>query len=233
MDSFVKKIFEGKCDEFVHLQFQKFSRGEFRDKAVVKIKNSKGKYSIGTTNEYANELVRIVAEGLGEESADVTGVVVSTSDLSGKLDFEKKKQFMGIKQYVISKEMTGSQIISLCDELPEAFFALSFKNNEGELKIKPKAPKSAKPSTKTDEKPKSDFCKLKTTDKKIVDNFVFDAKDFKEFYADHVYKIEEIILPEGVKDPNEMRRQAKRKGKIIRNITLDGQEFKKEKEFVA
>jgi len=40
MDCFIKKIFDGKNDEFVHLQFQKFSRGEFTDRAMVKVKES-------------------------------------------------------------------------------------------------------------------------------------------------------------------------------------------------
>ena len=38
----MKKIFEGNIDGEVHSQFQKFSRGEFLDRAMIRIKNSKG-----------------------------------------------------------------------------------------------------------------------------------------------------------------------------------------------
>ena len=34
--NFIKKIFDGNIDESVHLQFQKFSKGEFRDRALIK-----------------------------------------------------------------------------------------------------------------------------------------------------------------------------------------------------
>jgi len=40
MDCFIKKILEGKKDEFVHIQFQKFSRGIFNDRAMIRFKDS-------------------------------------------------------------------------------------------------------------------------------------------------------------------------------------------------
>ena len=64
MDSFIKKIFDGKTDNFVHLQFQKFSKGEFRDKALVSVNKIGNRFSIGTTYEYASGLIRSVAEKL-------------------------------------------------------------------------------------------------------------------------------------------------------------------------
>ena len=39
MEFFTKKIFENIVDDSVHIQFQKFSRGEFKDKAMIKIKS--------------------------------------------------------------------------------------------------------------------------------------------------------------------------------------------------
>ena len=62
--NFIKKIFDGKIDDSVHLQFQKFSRGEFRDRAIVKVKKSGSKYTISTTAEFGNEFVRMLAENL-------------------------------------------------------------------------------------------------------------------------------------------------------------------------
>ena len=60
--NFIKNIFEGKIDESVHFQFQKFSKGEFRNRAIIEGKNSNGKYTLKTSAEFANELVKIVAE---------------------------------------------------------------------------------------------------------------------------------------------------------------------------
>ena len=75
MDCFIKKIFDGKSegDNLVHVQFQKFSRGEFKDKACIVFSRSKDKYSISTTYEYANEFVRTLAEFLGIKKQKLRG----------------------------------------------------------------------------------------------------------------------------------------------------------------
>lgn len=234
MDFFIKKIFDDKIDESVHLQFQKFSRGNFKNRAMILGKNSKGNYSLSMTYEYANELVKFLAEKTGVEKVNVSGVIVSTADLTGKLKFKSKKQFMGVKQYVISDEMSGLEMKKICDEFPECFMALSFKTPDGtELKIKPKAPKSGKPATKGNDKPKPDFCKLKTSDKDLISGLVFEKTDFKQADITHEFVIESIELPKGVSNPNEIRRLAKRKGKIVREINIDGQVRKEEKKFAA
>lgn len=242
MDCFLKKIFDEKNlngeDEFVHLQFMKFSRGEFKQKACLNLNVGKGKYSVSTTPEYGNELVRMMAEKLGNNKTKVTGVIVSTRDLTGELNFVNKKQFMGVKQYVIDSEMNGSEMIKLCDKFPQSFIGLSFKVSESEeLKIKPKAPKSAKPSTSAEEKPKVDFCKLYTQDKNLVKNLVFDSEvnldSAKKVEIQHDFIITDIILPKGEKDPARIRELAKRKGKIVRRLNIDEKELKKEREFLA
>ena len=230
--NFIKKVFDKNIDERVHLQFQKFSRGEFGDKALIKAKKSKEKYTITTTAEFANEMVRAVAEKLGDRTTPIKGAIVSTSDLTGQLDFEDKKQAMGVKKYIIDREMTGNEIIKLFDRFPKAFFALTFEAGENKLKIKPKAPKSAKSKNKG-KKTKPDFCKLVTTDSELGKSFVFEKPDFKEAEITHTFFINELILPEGEKDFSKIREMAKRKGKIIREAVIDGQEVVNEKEFVA
>jgi len=240
MEFFIKKIFDGNVDELVHQQFSKFSRGEFKDKAMVVAKAmSGGKFSVNTTPEYGNELVRCLAEKLGEGVTDVKGVVVSTRDLTGELDFQDKKQFMGVKQYILDREMTGNEILELCDKVPSSFVGLSFKVGNTELKIKPKAPKSAKPSSKGDAGPKVDFCRLKTTDKSLVDGLVFGVGGFKKVEIAHDFVIEEIVVSDDLKaeaggDFALIKEKALRKGKIVRSVKVDeGEEVRKEVEFSA
>lgn len=237
--NFIKKIVDGRVDEGVHLQFQKFSKGEFRDRALIEVKKLAGKkYSIKTSAEFTNELVRAVAEKLGEDKTNVKGAIVSTSDLTGELDFKEKKQFQGVKRYLIDKEMSGREMIKLIDKFPKTFFALSFEVGNTKLKIKPKAPKSGK-SGKGDEKPKVDFCALKTDDKRIAESFVFDTlkgtsnPDFQKAEINHTFFINELITPEGETDFAKIRELAKRKGKIMRIAEIDGEEIKKEIEFEA
>lgn len=229
--NFIEKIFLGKTDGLVHLQFQKFSRGEFSNRALINAKKTGNKYMISTSAEFANELVRDVAGKLGNKKTKITGAIISTNDFTGKLDFKDKKQFQGVKSYLIEKEMSGDEIIKLLDEFPKAFFALSFETSETKLKIKAKAPKSGKPKNKEDEKVKADFCKIITTDEKLGEGFVFEKKDFKKADISHTFVIEEIVIPENLKKSEDfqlIREESKRKGKIIREAEIDGEKIRKE-----
>ncbi len=223
--NFIKKVQEKNFDESVHLQFQKFSKGEFRNRALIEAKNSKGNYTIKTSAEFANELVKTLAEKLGNNKTKVTGSIIGTNDLKGILDFKKISQFQGVKNYSMEKDMSGSEIISLIERFPKNFFALSFSVKDDVLKIKPKAPKSGKPGTKGDETPKIDFCNLKTTDKKIVETFIFENPDFKTAKIVHDFLIEKIEIPAELKSSEDfalIREKSKRVGKILRRAEIDG-----------
>lgn len=231
--NFIKNIFDKKIDDSVHTQFQKFSKGEFRDRALIKVKHVGNKYTIYTTAEFANEFVRSVAKKLGESRVSVVGAVVSTSDLTGELEFKDKKQFQGVKRYLIENEMSGNGIIGLLEKFPKAFFALSFESEDSKLKIKPKAPKSGKPKSKGGKKLKPNFCKLVTTDEDIGKSFVFEQPDFKEAEISHDFIITDIIRPEGETDFSSIRELAKKKGKILRHAIIDDRNYNSELEFEA
>jgi len=234
--NFIKKVADKIFDESVHLQFQKFSKGEFGNRAVIEARKAGAKYTVSTSAEFANELVRTVAEILGDEKTIVTGAIISTSDLKGQVRFKEIKQFQGVKRYLIDDEMTGREMISLIDSLPKAFFALSFSAKDTQLKVKPKAPKSGKPGKKGEERPKPDFCKLITLDKNLAREFLFDIGDFKKASANHTFVIEDIVISEELKKTKDfarMRERAKRKGKIVRIVEIDGKETTSELEFEA
>ena len=133
MDCFIKKIFHGVNDSNVHLQFQKFSRGNFTNRALFKASSGSKGYVLRLGSEYVNELVRNVAEKLGNNKTRVTGVIVSTQKLDGKISYNDLRQFMGIKQYIIESEMGGNDIVKLIDSMPDVFFALSFSVGDTEL----------------------------------------------------------------------------------------------------
>lgn len=235
--NFIKKIVDKDFDELVHLQFQKFSKGEFRDKAVIEVKKSKDKYTIKTSPEFANELVRAMAEKLWNERTKVTGAIVSTQDLKGELEFKEVKQFQGVKRYLIDTELSGNDIINLLNKFPKNFFALSFSTSDGNniLKIKPKAPKSGKPG-KGNKAPKADFCNLKTTDAEIGKSFIFDVPDFKEAKINHYFYIDSIAVPEELKKSEDfalVREKSKRVGRILRKSEIDGVKKEEELSFAA
>lgn len=234
MNTFIKKIFEGKTDNYVHIQFQKFSKGEFRDKALVNVTKTKEKYSISTTYEYANDFVRGLAEKIpNNQKVHVTGILVSTRNLSQEdLEFKDKKQFMGVKQYIIDSNLSKEEILNICNKFPNSFIGFSFSVGDTELKIKPKAPKSAKPST-SEKKATPDFCKIKTQDISIVRSVLFDVSDFKKVEVVHDFIINDLIIPKDEKDPLKMRENTIRKGKIIRKVNVDGKVITNESLFQA
>jgi len=235
--NFIKKVLDKEFDEAVHLQFQKFSKGEFKNRAIIKAKFSGGKYTINTSAEFANELVRDAAEKLGSKKTKVEGAIVSTLDLKKDLQFKEIKQFQGVKRYMIESEMSGSEIIELLNKFPKAFFALSFDaGEETVLKIKPKAPKSGKPGTKGEETPKPDFCKLITKDKKIAESFIFGNSEFKDASIIHDFLIDKIEVPEELRNSQDfalIREKSKRIGRILRKAEIDGKKIEKELELRA
>ncbi len=233
--NFIKKIFDNQIDNFIHLQFQKFSRGEFKDRALIEAKKSGYGYKIKTSAEFANELVKAMAGKLGERKTPVTGAIISTSDLRSELKYKEVKQFQGVKRYLIDNEMSGKEILELLEKFPKTFFALSFSVGEDVLKIKPKSPKSGKPGKEVEEI-KIDFCSLKTSDSEIGKSFVFEKPDFSNALIKHIFVIEKIEIPEELKNSKDfakIREESKRVGKIIRIANIDGKEERREKEFGA
>jgi len=237
MQNVIRKIFSGKFDDEVHSDFVKFSKGEFKNKYLIESKKQKDKWSIKTGSEFANFLVRKCLEGVNG-SVNVKGVIVSTFNLRGEKEYlfnqgEKIKQFMGIKQLEVNSELNSEQIIGVMDQHPKAFFALSFKTDKHELKIKAKAPKSAKPSNKGNGEVSADFCSLKTNDEKIVEDLFFDFNKFTQIIVNHTLKINKIELPTDVEDPKEIREKSKRIGTVVRRVVVDGKEFIEERKFEA
>jgi len=230
----IKEIFSGKY-ESVHDEFLKFSRGEFKDKYLIECKKQAGRWAVKTSSEYANFLVRRGLE-IAEGKIYIKGAIISTINIEAEF-IERIKQFMGVKQAVIDGEIESGKLLELIEKYPRAFFALSFSLPDYELKIKARAPKSAKPSASGEKMAKADFCTLKTSNREILREILFDINidSFKEIKIRHTIKINEIIYPKDIKNmkPGDVRENSKRKGVIIREIDIDGVKRAKEAEFEA
>src|SRR3989344_3410086 len=229
----IQKIFSGINDNEVHDALIKYGKGEFKSKYVLEGRRQKDKWVLKTSSEYANILVKEVLQD-AEESVRVTGAIIATFPINEKeLPITNLKQFMGIKQNVVDGEISKEALLKIIDKYPRAFFALSFITKNSELKIKAKAPKSAKPSTKTDAEPKADFCSLKTNSERIIKDIFFDGHQFESININHTIKIDDIDIPQNISDPVLVREKSVRIGKVIRSINIDGNVRKSEKEFRA
>ena len=168
MENSLKKIFESKVDDIVHGEFIKFSKGSFKNRYLVEAKKQKNGWAIKTGPEFANYLVRACLEKTAGD-IEISGVIVATFDVSKKAEFpvERIKKFMGIQQAVVNTKTDPSKVIKLMDGFPRAFFALTFSTPDYQLKIKAKAPKSAKPAGAGEKGPKINFCSLSCTGSSI------------------------------------------------------------------
>jgi hypothetical protein len=232
----IQKIFKEQIDEEVHSSFLKYGRGEYKNKFLLEAKKQTKGYTIKTGPEYVNYLVKKCLEKANEKT-HITGIIVSTTDLREEIPFEIKKasNFQGIRKFQIDTEITKEDITNIIEKHPRAFYALSFKGEDFQIKTKAKAPTSGKPGKESDEGPKADFTTLKTSDETIIKELFFDINEFKETKINHTIHITDIIYPKGYETmkPTEIREQSKRKGTIKRNITTDGKTTTTEKEFVA
>ena len=234
MKTVLQSIFSGDMNAQVHSEFIKFSKGIFKDRYLVDAKRQKDAWSIKTSAEYANSLVRAcLMKAKGE--VQVSGIITATFNVQDKAQFpiEEVKNAMGIKKAVVNTKTEPSKIISLMDAYPRAFFALSFTTPETTLKIKAKAPKSAKPASGGDKEPKAEFCSVKTNDRDLVESLLFGCVDAKVVTIKHIIEIKDIVLPKGVSDPVQIREQAKRKGTIKRIVTISEKPTTVESDFFA
>ena len=220
--SFMKKIFSGKTDDSVHTQFVRFSIGDYYPRAVMKVKNGT-KFSSGF--EYGNDFVRFIAENVSGE-VDVSGKIYAKKDFTSDLvdSKEKKKGFMiGL----ISRKMSTKDLLKIVNTFDaDTYFLLNVKSADAELKIS-QSPHNPRGSYK------EDFCKFSLKGdlaKKAMSEFAFDVSGApKELLIKHRFLIDDVQIPkEFEKDLVLARVNAKRVGKVVRELVYDGKEEKKE-----
>lgn len=228
--NFMKKIFEGKVDEDVHRRFTRFSKGIFEGRAVCKIRAG-SKIKISTSFEYVNDLVDFFFSLSDKMQADGKIFLREDMDLEelGVKGGKKKKK--GGFEIQVDQELTKEQISKLRDNV--YFLLLNLHFDGGELKIKQSLPgRGGGKKGKVNDK----FCVAILDAKyleKVREEFFFDVKECKSASVEHTFEIKEIILPEEIKDYELARLQAKRKGKVIRKLIVDGKEKTIEREFVV
>ena len=238
---YIKKIFEDNIDEEVHDEFIKYGKGEFNGRYEVRAKTQKGgeQFKIWAGHEFSNHLVKKCLEK-ADQKVKIKGIIISTFDLEDEIDFEVKdtKKYMGMIKYVIDAEADKQNLLDLMENHPRIFYGISFESGGNKLKVKKKSPRSAKPGSKKKDKKdkKVNFCSIKTKDREMAKDLLFDIDlNFDEANISHDIIIDKIHYPKNMDDlkPKEIRENAKREGKIVRHIDIDGKESKKETNFVA
>ena len=206
---FINNILAGKIEGREHFQFVRFGRGRYAGRAALSFWKT-GKIKLGGGFEYANDFVFLCAK-LGMK---FSGLIMSREDLG--LGAKKKS---GVYIAAVT-DIESSKIEEIKDK---TYCMLLDAQGEGlVLKMKKKLPKPGKAGdTKVDDK----FCILETDLKyweKIKE--YFKLPEGKKIQVKHSFFIEDITIPKGETNPELMRLNAKRKGKIERIVTVDGVE---------
>jgi len=223
MDCFIKKIFLDKVDEGTHSQFVRFGKGQFKNKAALKLQNS-SKIKVGGSFEYAKDFAVLVSE---LANVNFSGVVMSKEKLDIEGEEKKKAEI-----YVYEVENITSDKIK--EITPKTYILLLDAEGQGiTLKCKKKLPKPGKSGdAKVDDK----FCQIEADPKylgKIKEALFWDIPECKKASVAHDYEITGLIMPEGEKDFEKIRIMTKRKGKITRKVEFDKKPLVKEREMIV
>ncbi len=226
--NFIKNIKEQNIDEKTHEKFVRYSVGDFEKEEFI-IKKGASFVQVKAGFEYLSVILELMAS-LVKENVSLDGMIVTKENILSKIkEFGIEPEKVTGKKCIIKEEMSPERFKEFISKFNEYYLLFKLKSGKRSIAIKKSVPKPGKlvegfVNAKFE---KDDL-------KKIKDEFLFDLEvgDFKQASIKHTYVIEELIAPEGC-SPEEARLNAKRKGKIIRKISIDGKEQENEIKLIA
>jgi hypothetical protein len=219
--NFIKQIAQGKPDDTVHKKLARYGKGEY-DRGLLLITKGKKDLKIKASWDWANDLFGIIADHI-KKSAEVKGKIIAPRDFKSELNMESSFSKWG-KMYTaeIEANLNAEQIRSIYEKFKNDFLLLNIKSDDFKLSVKSSIPK---PGGKV----KENFCSA-TLPLEDLDEFAFDFDpNFSKAKITNKFLITELVVPKEYANDFAMARfMAKRKGKLVRVITVDGKEVKKE-----
>lgn len=219
--NFVKQIVEGKVDDSIHKKFSRYGKGEY-ERALLLIKKGKN-LKIKASYDWANDFFGIIAENI-KKDAEVKGKIIASRDFESELSIEADSYSKRGKLYTaeINTTLNPEQMKSLYEKFKNDFLLLNVKSNDFKLSVKSSMPK---PGGKI----KEDFCSA-TLPLDVLEEFAFDFdRNFSEAKIVNKFVITDLVVPKEYENDFAMARlMAKRKGKLVRKITVDGKNIEKE-----
>ncbi len=226
--NFIRNIYEKNVDENVHQKFVRYSIGDF-EKEEFMIKKGSSFVQIKAGFEYLDVMFDMIAQCINED-ASLNGVIITKNKIINELnEFGIEPKKVTGKKYTIEETMSKEKFREFVEKFNSCSLLLKVKSGKYSISVKKSIPKPGKIL----EKFVTAKFDLKDLDL-IKKEFLFDTKvdNFKDISIKHTYVIEELAVPEKC-SPEEARLNAKRKGKIIRKIDIDGKEQENEMELLA
>ncbi len=229
---YIKDVFENKKTQHAHNKFIRYSKGLFTGPLMI-IRISKNNIKMGASVHYADELLGLLAEHIGNNIVHIKGSVVWNQDLGDKLlalgiKYSKVSKSRGIFKYLLDNDV---DLKNFYDSFGQYNIIATIKGEDYSFVTKSTFPKPNKEFG-------PDFCKVMlpaSFTKKVLEEFAFDIKDKKAkvIKISHKLNVTNINLPEKINDFDEARRQATREGTIERTTDVDGVENKLEINFIV
>jgi len=219
--NFIEKIKKKEIDDSVHNQFIRFGKGVYEGRACLGL-HITGKVKLSSSFEFANDFLRLILNLV--DKVDIDGIVLSKE----RIDLENEEKKKGIFNYKLKKEIRSEELKEIIDK---SYYCLLDLEAEGiKYKSKKKLPKPGKDAKKIDDK----FCKLEA-DLKYKQEILkwMGLPECKKCKVKHCFEINQIVFPQGEQDPEKLRLNSKRKGKIKREMEIDKQTREEEFEFEA
>jgi len=219
--NFIKAIVNNEVDEATHKKLARYGKGEY-ERGLLWIKKAKN-LRIKASYDWSNDLFGMIAEKI-DKDIEVKGKIIASRDFESEMDIELKSFSKRGKLYTAELDLilTPEQMKSIYNNFNDSFILLSLKSDVFKLKVKNSIPK---PGGKI----KENFCSA-TLPLDTLEEFAFDFdQNFSEVNIINKFVITELVVPEEYKNDFAMARlMAKRKGKLVRAITLDGNILEKE-----
>lgn len=217
--NFVKDLCSGKKDEYIHKQFIRYGKGEY-ERLFFTIK--KGKILlIKSSYDFTNDFVRIIADNLNEK-VEITGKIVGTSDFEKDWEFSAYTKRMGVYSGEFSGTFDQQKLKKLFEVFKNRHMLVNIKGANFRLSCGKSLPK---PGGNV----KDNFCSA-ALPLNLIDEFCFDCdKEFNVLKIKTKLIIDDVVVPkEYLNDFAKARQFGVRKGKLIREIDIDGKQVIKE-----
>lgn len=224
----------------IHKHLTRYSKGEFTG-PVIKVRFTANKITLSGSFEYEDFIQEYVVSVMSDNEIEVKLDIIAGLDLKIVfpklgLDWQLKKSTGKIKNFkgTFQEKFSKSRFLEVIKELNKhSYYFINFNDQQGfSVKSKTKPPQPSKKKLTHEEFEKlTKFCvgtvkKTKKNQKILYEKLIPDFEDkipdtIKIFKLINMYKINNIIIPKGLKNTSLIRLKAIREGKLVRTIEIN------------
>ncbi|MFX1494444.1 MAG: hypothetical protein ACFFBZ_09205 [Promethearchaeota archaeon] len=228
----------------IHRHFYRYSRGFFIG-PVLKISKTSAKITLKGSHEYEDLILELVTRSISKLNQDIEikGKLVTGTDISELLsnlglNWDLKRSTGQIKNYIteVNDIIKKESLLEIIEALRmNSYFLISFNINPNcKVTTKKNIPQPSKKKVGEDDVNKRiQFSTgyINNTNQNlntVMEHTLPDLKSelsekWKAIIISNNYKINDIELPKDIKDSRLIRIMAKRSGKLLRSVDIDGE----------